>query len=103
MKACGMFVDGGYRASSSGKRFPVVNPKNGSVIAEVAEGNGADIDVAVGVAQRAFGAWSGLSGANRGDIMHRAADLLDKRLPELVALEVDQTGRPWREMQAQLA
>ncbi len=103
MKSWNMFIDGGYRPSSSGKTFPVANPTNGDVIAEVAEGDRADIDEAVGVAWRAFKRWSEHSGAERGDIMHRVADVLERRLPELTTLEIDQIGRPRREMQAQLA
>jgi acyl-CoA reductase-like NAD-dependent aldehyde dehydrogenase len=103
MKSWGMFIDGGYRPSSTGKTFSVKNPKDGSVVAEVTEGDRVDIEAAVDVAQRAFGRWSGLSGADRGEIMHDVARVLQKRLPELLALEVDQIGRPWREMEAQLA
>ncbi len=103
MKSWGMFIDGGYRPSSSGRTFSIANPKNGDLLAEVAEGDGADVEAAVSAAQAAFGAWSALSGAARSDILHRAADILQRRLPELVALEVDQIGRPWSEMAAQLA
>src|SRR5690606_33141277 len=95
--------DGRFRPSASGKVFAILNPKDGSLLSEVAEGDSADIDTAIAVAQRAFKGWSGLSGAQRGDIMHRVADVLDERLPELLALEIDQIGRPWREMTAQLA
>lgn len=103
MKSWGMFIDGEFRSSASAKTFSVVNPKDGSLIAEVAEGDKTDIDLAIDVAQRTFASWSKLSGAERGDIMHRAAHILDKRLPELLALEIDQIGRPRREMKAQLA
>ncbi|WP_397473088.1 aldehyde dehydrogenase [Pusillimonas sp.] len=103
MKTWGMFVDGDYHPSASGEVFPVVNPKNGAIIAEVAEGASTDIDAAIAAADRAFGAWSSLSGAERGDIMHKVADVLDRRLPELLEIEIDQIGRPRREMQAQLA
>ena len=103
MKSWGMFVAGDYRPALSGKTFEVRNPKHGGLVAEVAEGDRADVDGAVGAAQRAFGAWSGLSGAERGDIMHRVADMLTQRLPELISLEIDQIGRPRREMAAQLA
>ena len=103
MTAWGMLIGGKYQPSRSGKTFPVFNPKNGSLVAEVAEGDRVDIDAAVGVAQLAFAAWSELSGAERGDIMHRAADILARRLPELIEIEIDQIGRPRREMAAQLA
>lgn len=98
-----LFIDGGYRPAISGKRFTVENPWNGETIASVAEGEAADIEAAIDAAERAFGGWSSLSGAERGDIMHRAADHLKKRLPELVTIEIDQIGRARREMTAQMA
>lgn len=102
-KNWGLFIDGDYRAAVSGKTFGVENPKNGEIFAEVAEGDAADIEAAIDAAGRAFPAWAALSGAERGDIMHRAAEILRRRLPELVSIEIDQIGRARREMTAQLA
>lgn len=99
----GMYVDGGYRPAQSGNVFAVENPKDRSVVAEVAEGAAVDIDAAVAAARNALPGWSSLSGAQRGDLMHRAADALARRLAELVDVEIDQTGRPRCEMSAQLA
>ncbi|MDN5926334.1 MAG: aldehyde dehydrogenase [Hyphomicrobiales bacterium] len=79
------------------------NPKNGTIVGEVAEGDRQDIDDAVEAATNALAAWSARSGAERGDIMARAADILRSRLPELLTIEIDQIGRPRREMVAQLA
>jgi len=98
-----MFIAGGYRESRSGRVFAVENPRDGGLVAEVAEGDAADIDDAVAAAEHALPAWSALSGAQRGDLMHRLADALARRLPELVEIEIDQIGRPRREMTAQLA
>lgn len=98
-----LFIDGAYRPAVSGRTFTVENPTNGEIIASVAEGDAADIDSAIDAAERAFEAWSSLSGAERGDIMHRAAELLRQRLPELVTIEIDQIGRARREMAAQLS
>jgi len=102
-KVWGLFIDGAYRPAQSGKTFAVKNPYDGSLVATVAEGDATDIETAVIAAEKAFPVWSGLSGAERGDIMHRAAELLRKRLPEFVDIEVDQIGRARREMSAQLA
>lgn len=103
MQSWGMYIDGEYRQAASGKLFPVLNPKNGEVIAQVAEGDGDDVAAAVDIARQAFGGWAALSGAERGDILHRAGEVLSRRLPDLLPLEVDQIGRPIREMRAQLA
>lgn len=99
----GMFIDGEYRPSRSGNVFAVQNPKDGSLVANVAEGDAGDIDAAVAAAAQALHGWSALPGAARGDLMHCAADVLTRRLPELVDIEIDQIGRPRREMSAQLA
>jgi acyl-CoA reductase-like NAD-dependent aldehyde dehydrogenase len=98
----GMYVDGDYRPAQSGNVFAVENPKDRSVVGEVAEGAAIDVDAAVAAARSALPGWSSLSGAQRGDLMHCAADALTRRLPELVDVEIDQTGRPRCEMSAQL-
>lgn len=102
-KHWGLFIDGDYRPAASGRSFPVENPKDGSIIADVAEGDSPDIETAIAAAERAFPVWSAFSGAERGDVMHRIADILRRRLPDLATIEVDQIGRPRREMTAQLA
>ncbi|MGQ4273788.1 aldehyde dehydrogenase [Terrihabitans sp. B22-R8] len=101
--AWGLFIDGAFRPAISGRTFTVENPKNREVMAEVAEGDAADVDIAIDAAERAFPVWSSLTGAERGDIMHRAAEILKRRLPDFVTIEIDQIGRPRREMAAQLA
>jgi acyl-CoA reductase-like NAD-dependent aldehyde dehydrogenase len=101
-KPLGLYIDGRFQPASTGRTISVENPKDRSVVAEVEEGDAADIENALDVAERAFKVWSAVPGAARGDIMHRAADLLEKRLPDLVTIEVDQIGRPRREMEAQL-
>ena len=49
-----MLVDGRWMDSSSGKTFPTLNPAAGDVIAHVAEGGKADVDLAVKAARQAF-------------------------------------------------
>jgi len=98
-----LWIDGQWRAPRSGRRFTVTNPATGETIAEVAEGAEADVDDAVRAARGAFAAWSSRSGADRADVLHRVAERLEARLAELVSVEIDQIGRPRREMAAQLA
>ena len=98
-----MFVDGERVSSASGKTFEVEDPATKEILAHVSEGDKEDIENAVRVAAKAFASWGKTSGEERGDILGRAADILAKRLDEFVRLEVDQTGRPYREMSAQVA
>ncbi|WP_158807204.1 aldehyde dehydrogenase [Beijerinckia sp. L45] len=102
VKPLGLYIDGRFQPASTGRTIRVENPKDRSVVAEVEEGDASDIEKALDAATRAFAVWSAVQPAERGNIMHRAADLLEKRLPDLVTIEVDQIGRPRREMEAQL-
>lgn len=99
----GLWIDGEWRTARSGRRFAITNPASGEPIAEVAEGAEVDIDDAVRAARGAFPGWSARRGADRADVLNRIAERLEERLPEFVTVEVDQIGRPRREMAAQLA
>jgi acyl-CoA reductase-like NAD-dependent aldehyde dehydrogenase len=99
----GLYIDGRFQPSSTGRTIRVENPKDRSLVAEVAEGDAADIDAAIDAAERAGKVWAAMPGAVRGDILHRAAELLAAKLPDLVTIEIDQIGRPRREMSAQLS
>jgi acyl-CoA reductase-like NAD-dependent aldehyde dehydrogenase len=98
----GLFIDGRFQPSSTARTIAVENPKDRSIVAHVEEGDATDIETALDAAHRAAPIWAAVPGAVRGDIMHRAAELLAARLPDLVTIEVDQIGRPRREMVAQL-
>jgi phenylacetaldehyde dehydrogenase len=98
-----MFVGGEHVPSASGKTFEVENPARGETIALVSEGDKKDIDAAVGTATQAFRGWGKTGSEERGNVLSRAAQILRDRLDEFVRIEVDQTGRAYREMSAQLA
>ena len=87
----------------SGKTFTVINPATGVALCEVAEGDALDIEAAVAAAEKAAPIWGAMSPLQRAEILNRAADILKERMPEFVEVEVAQTGRPVREMKAQLA
>ena len=62
-----LYIDGKWVDAESGKTFTTPNPSTGEPLAEVAEGDKADIDKAVAAARRAFeGKWSALSARERG-------------------------------------
>ncbi|MDR6661668.1 acyl-CoA reductase-like NAD-dependent aldehyde dehydrogenase [Tardiphaga robiniae] len=98
----GLYINGRFQPASTGRTIRIENPKDCSHLADVAEGDEKDIDLAIDAAERAGKIWAATPGAVRGDIMHRAGELLAKKLPELVTIEVDQIGRARREMTAQL-
>ncbi len=91
-----MFIDGKWVESVSGKTFETLNPSTGEVICEVAEGDKADVDLAVKAARKAFesGPWSKLAPAGRGVLLNKLADAMESRLDELAALESLDNGKP---------
>ncbi len=91
-----MLINGKWVESRSGKRFQTINPVNETVIAEVAEGDAADVDAAVKAARAAFdsGPWSKMDARDRGRLMNKLADLMEANLDELAALETLDNGKP---------
>lgn len=90
------FIDG-QPVHGRGERFDDLNPATGALIAGVHAANAADVDAAVDAAQRGFALWSALSGAERGRVLQRAAQLLRERNDALAALEVQDSGKPWQD------
>ncbi|HXV91118.1 MAG TPA: aldehyde dehydrogenase family protein [Gemmatimonadales bacterium] len=90
-----LFIANEWRPAQSGRRFAVENPATEEILAEVAEGDAADVDAAVRAARTCFesDAWRGLSGRRRGRILARAADLLEARLDEFARLETAHNGK----------
>src|SRR5580658_7746482 len=89
-----LLIDGKWVNAASGKTFDTINPTTGEVIARVAEADKADVDKAVEAARRAFesGPWAQMSAAQRGQLMHRLADLVEQNIDELAALETLDNG-----------
>jgi phenylacetaldehyde dehydrogenase len=91
-----MLIDGQWVDAASGKTFATYNPATGEVLAQVAEGDQADIDRAVKAARKAFesGSWRDLSPSKRGSLLWKLADLLEGNLEELAELETLDNGKP---------
>jgi phenylacetaldehyde dehydrogenase len=91
-----LYIDGAFVDAKSGKTFEVFNPANGSVLAHVAEGDAADIDLAVAAARRAFesGPWPSLSPSQRARLIYRLADKLEERTDDFALLESLDNGKP---------
>ncbi|KAB5514272.1 hypothetical protein DKX38_028178 [Salix brachista] len=90
-----LFINGEFVDSVSGKTFETIDPRTGGVIARVAEGDKEDVDLAVRAARQAFddGPWPRMSGATRGRIMIKYADLIDEHKEELAALDAIDAGK----------
>ncbi|MDA1048904.1 MAG: aldehyde dehydrogenase family protein [Planctomycetota bacterium] len=91
-----LLIGGKWRDAVSGKTFATVNPATEEVIAEVAEGDAADIDLAAKAARAAFesGPWAKMDARDRGKLMTKLANLIEDNFDELAALESLDNGKP---------
>ena len=91
-----MFINGAWIAGDSGKTFPVYDPSTEQVIAEVPDGNAADVDRAVAAAKEAFdnGPWSSSTAQERGRVLFKLAAVVRENLPALAELEARNSGKP---------
>jgi len=91
-----MLINGKWVDAASGKTFPTYNPATGEVLAHVAEGDREDIDRAVRAARAAFdnGPWSKMTPSERGRLIWKLADLVEKNAEEFAQLESLDNGKP---------
>ena len=88
---------GGLPVQGGGAVFETLNPASGQVLAQLHDANAQDVDAAVASAQAGFDVWSAQSGAERGRVLLRAAELLRSRNRELAEIEVQDCGKPLQE------
>src|SRR6516162_10465421 len=94
-----LFIGGKWLDSASGKTFPAINPATGGTICQVAEGDAADIDLAVKAARKALesNAWKKMDAADRGRLLFKLADAIEKEASDLAALESLNCGKTIRD------
>lgn len=92
----GLLIDGKFQDSQSGRTFDSINPVTVEVIARIAEGDAADIELAVSAATRALkeGPWGKMDARERGRLMLKWADLIDLNQAAMARLEVLDNGKP---------
>ena len=95
-RSTNLLINNRWVASESGETFATVNPSTGEEICQVASANAADADKAVAAARAAFerGPWRKMHASERGRLLHRLADLIERDGDELVRLESLDNGKP---------
>ncbi|EUC30061.1 hypothetical protein COCCADRAFT_104913 [Bipolaris zeicola 26-R-13] len=98
-----MWVEG-KEVEGGAEQLPIEDPATGEIFAHCHAASVANVDDVVKTAHRVFksGVWSKAPRHVRADILDRIATLLTENLPRLIQLEVQQTGRAIREMNAQV-
>lgn len=92
----GLAIGGQRVAGSDGRTAPTVNPATGEIIAQVAQANAADVDLAVKTAHARFseGRWKQIRTRERGQILQRIANLIRERVEFLAQIESRDGGKP---------
>ncbi len=92
-----LFINNEFVDALEGGTFDVFNPFDNSLLAKVAEARPADIDRAVAAARKAFPAWAAMSPSDRGVLIGRLADAIEKDRDNLSLIESLDTGHPIRD------
>jgi len=100
-----IFINNEFVNSVSGKTFPVLNPATEEKIVDVQRGDKADIDKAVAAARAAFkigSPYRSMDASQRGRLMLKLADLIDRDLQYIAQLETYNCGKPLTDAQGEI-
>src|SRR5271168_2073878 len=97
VRAKKLLINNEWVDSASGKTFATINPATAEEICQVAEADAADVDRAVHAARVAFetGPWRQATASQRGLLLNRLADLIERHADELARLEALDNGKPY--------
>ncbi|MDH4117866.1 MAG: gamma-aminobutyraldehyde dehydrogenase [Acidimicrobiia bacterium] len=88
------FINGEHVDASAGETSPVVNPATGVEYARAPLSRTEDVDAAMRAAASAFEAWRDSTPSERSLALIRIADAVEERAEDLIAAEVENTGKP---------
>src|SRR6059058_2975701 len=98
------YVGGQWRPSVSGRTYEKRNPMHPSeVIGEFPASGTEDVEAAVEAAATAFPGWSRKPGPQRGQVLLKAADAIDRRVEQIAQDMTLEMGKPLRESRLEAA
>jgi len=98
------FIGGQWKASRTGETVASVNPADRrETVGYVQNSNRDDLNEAVAAAKAAQRSWRKLSGAARGDILYKAADLMQQRLEDIAETATREMGKTLAETRGETA
>uniref|UniRef100_A0A673MTY5 Retinal dehydrogenase 2-like n=1 Tax=Sinocyclocheilus rhinocerous TaxID=307959 RepID=A0A673MTY5_9TELE len=98
LKVLPIFINNEWHDSVSGKVFSTYNPATGEKICDVQEADKADVDKAVQAARLAFSlgsVWRKMDASERGRLLFKLANLVERDSAYLATLESLDTGKPF--------
>ncbi|GCB75760.1 hypothetical protein scyTo_0016469, partial [Scyliorhinus torazame] len=93
-----IFINNEWHDAVSKKTFPTINPSTGEIICQVAKGDKDDVNKAVKAAKDAFrfgSPWRVMDASQRGVLLNRLADLIERDGAYLASLETLDNGKPY--------
>jgi 5-carboxymethyl-2-hydroxymuconic-semialdehyde dehydrogenase len=94
----GHFIGGSTRVAAHTSTFENTSPVDGTVLCHVVAADEADVDSAARAARDAFDSWRKTSGESRRKILHKVANLIERRREEIALVECMDTGQALRFM-----
>ena len=94
MKKLNNFINGKSVESKSGESTTLINPATGAAFATAPKSNAADVEAAYKAADDAFAHWRDSTPSTRQRALLKIADAIEDRAEEIIAIEVENTGKP---------
>ena len=88
------WIDGKEVSAVSGQTFSKVDPRDGEELCRAARSGAADVDAAVSAARCAQTGWAATPPVRRGEILHSVANAMERRIDDITAVVVAETGKP---------
>ncbi|KAF3183795.1 hypothetical protein TWF788_005523 [Orbilia oligospora] len=94
----GLFVGGEWIKSKAGNKIATINPSTEEEICQVYAAEEDDVDIAVAAARKAFKdpSWSDIETSERGRLLHKLADLVERDAKIIATIETMDNGKPYK-------
>ena len=96
------YVDGAWAEANSGRRFPVDNPGDGSIVGSVPDMGAAETARAIAAAEAALPAWRALTAKERSRIVRKWHDLIMANVDDLALILTTEQGKPLAEARGEV-
>lgn len=96
------FVAGAWTPADNGQTFPVTNPANGEILAQVADCGAAETQRAIEAADRALPEWRAKTATARAALLRKWHDLILENVEDLALLMTLEQGKPMFESRGEV-
>lgn len=96
----GNYIGGRFTDPVKGEYFDNISPLDGKAFTRAARSTKEDIELALDTAEAAFPSWSKTAAAQRSNLLLKIADIMEKNLDYLAAVETIDNGKAIRETRA---